>query len=47
MVRRHVGFLMFSHLQKKIFVAETNKQKNQISFEFFFCFSKEKNLQNK
>ena len=41
-VRGHVGFLMFSHLQNKIFVAETNKQKNQISLNVFFWLSNKK-----
>ena len=37
----HVGFLIFSHLQHKIFIAETNKQKlNQ--FEFFFVLETKK-----
>ena len=40
-VRGHVGFLIFSHLQHKIFIAETNKQKlNQ--FEFFFVLETKK-----
>ena len=40
-VRGHVGFLIFSHLQHKIFIAETNKQKlNQ--FECFFVSATKK-----
>ena len=30
----HVGFLMFSHLQHKIFVAETKKKKNSNCNQF-------------
>ena len=48
MVRGHVGFLLFSLLQHKIFVAETKK--NQISL--IFCLFQQqkilgKKLQNK
>ena len=35
-LRGHVGFLTFSHLQHKIFFAETTKISNQFDF---FCFS--------
>ena len=46
----HVGFLMFSHLQHKIFVAETNKKKSN-QFEFSFLVQQQnilgKMLQNK
>ena len=38
-VRGHLGFLIFSHLQHKIFVAKTaTKKKIQRSLIFFFCF---------
>ena len=45
-----MGFLMFSHLQHKIFVAETKKQKNQISLNVFLVDQQKtlgKKLQNK
>ena len=34
-VRGHVGFLTFSHLQHKIFFAETSKISNQFDFVLF------------
>ena len=37
-VRGHLGFLIFSHLQHKIFVAKTTKKKIQRSLIFFVCF---------
>ena len=47
-VRGHVGFLMFSHLQHKIFVAETKKIQPDLNF---FLFQQHKilgkKLQNK
>ena len=43
-VQGHVGFLMFSHLQHKIFVAETKKIQTGLNF---FLFQQQKILGKK